>query len=278
VAARTDTRLLRCDRQRNAMTTLMNSNVESQTLAGRAAETGTTCEVHAHDRLSVELPRVRSMTWTFLLGDWGRVVRDPLDLLRIGYFIGAIVWLAIGGAAADGLVGASLVLLVVRLVSLPRFYDLSLIVAMTITGWGSALHLYGQWGPYDNIVHFLMPLLCTPIIYVILVRLGILPELRELQQPHHQLGFFLIAFAFGMAIAGGWEALEWTIDQLTGDTRVKDAADTANDLISGVFGSAGAGLTLILWSLRGWHCKRLPARVVEQRLLERRLGARTLEA
>jgi uncharacterized membrane protein YjdF len=260
------------------MGTLINSNVDSGAIAGGTAEAFAVGDVNAEYTLRAELPRVRSMTSTLLLGDWGRIVRDPLDLLRIGYFIGAIVWLGMGGAAADGLVGASLVLLVGRLVSIPRFYDLSLIVAMTITGWGSALHLYGNWGPYDNIVHFLMPLLCTPIIYILLVRLGILPELRELQQPHHQLGFFLIAFAFGMAIAGGWEALEWTIDQLTGDTRVKDAADTANDLISGVFGSAGAGLTLILWSLRGWHCKRLPARVVEQRLLERRLGARTLEA
>jgi hypothetical protein len=219
------------------------------------------------------LSRARELNWTtVVLGDWNPIVRDPLDLLRIAFVAGAIAWVVTGGAAADGLVGASLVLVMGRFVSLPRFYDLSLIVAMTITGWGSALHLYGQWSPYDNIVHALMPLLCTPIAYILLVRLGVLPELRELRQPHHQIGFFLIAFFFGMAIAGGWEALEWTIDQWTGDTRVKDAADTANDLISGVFGSAGAGLVLIVWSLLGWHCRRLPARLVKQRLIGRRRG------
>jgi hypothetical protein len=219
---------------------------------------------------SIKGPPIR---WsTFLLGDWGRIIRDPLDLLRLAYFAGTIAWVATGGAAADGLVGASLVLLLGRLVSLPRFFDLSLIVALTITGWGSALHFYGQWGLYDNIVHALMPVLITPIVYVLLVRVGVLPELRDLQQPHHQLGFLLIAFAFGMAIGAGWEVIEWVLDQWTGENRVKDAADTASDLISTVFGSAGAGLVLIVWSLRGWRCRRLPAQEVERRLAQRRLA------
>jgi uncharacterized membrane protein YjdF len=201
----------------------------------------------------------------FLLGDWGRIVRDPLDVLRLAYFAGTIAWVVTDGAASDGLVGASVILLAARLVSLPRFYDLSLIVALTITGWGSALHAYGQWGPYDNVVHALMPALITPIMYVLLVRLGVLPELRELRQPHHQLGFFLIAFAFGLAISGAWEVIEWWLDQGTGASRVKDAADTALDLTSGTLGSIGAGFVLIAWSLRGWSCKRVPAAVLQRR-------------
>jgi len=28
----------------------------------------------------------------FILGDWGRFVRDPLDVMRIAFFIGTIVW------------------------------------------------------------------------------------------------------------------------------------------------------------------------------------------
>jgi hypothetical protein len=207
-----------------------------------------------------------------LLGDWGPVVRDPLDVLRLLYFAGTIAWVATGGAAWDGLVGASLVILAARLLNLPRAFDLALIAAMTLTGWGSALHFYGNWGPYDNVVHLLFPLFIVPVAYILLVRLGVLPELGDLQQPHHQLGFFLIAFAIGMAFGASWEAIEWVLDQWTGEHRVRDAADTANDLISTVFGSAGAGLTLILWSRRGWGCKRLPAHVVRERLAQRRLA------
>jgi hypothetical protein len=209
----------------------------------------------------------------FLLGDWGPVVRDPLDVLRLLYFAGTIVWLVRGGAAADGLVGGSLVLLWGRLVSLPRFYDLSLIVALTITGWGSALHFYGQYGWYDNVVHTLMPALVTPIVYVMLVRLGVLPELRDLTQVHHQIGFFLIAFCIGMAIGGSWEVIEWWLDQITGNHRVKDAADTASDLTSTVFGSVAAGFVLIAWSQLGLPLRRVSGEVVSQMLRAARRAA-----
>jgi hypothetical protein len=77
------------------------------------------------------------------LGDWNPIIRDPLDVLRLLYIAGTVVWVVIGGSAADGLVASSLLLLAARAVSLPRFYDLLLIVAKTITGWGSALHFYG---------------------------------------------------------------------------------------------------------------------------------------
>jgi hypothetical protein len=209
---------------------------------------------------------VRSRWDRFFLGDWGPVVRDPLDVLRLAYFAGTIVWVIRGGAAADGLVGGSLVLLWGRLVDLPRFYDLSLIFCLTITGWGSALHMYGQFDWYDNVVHALMPMLITPIVYVMLVRLGVLPELRDLTQLHHQLGFFLIAFCFGMTIAGGWEVVEWWLDQWTGEHRVKDAADTASDLTSGVYGSIAAGFLLIGWSQLGLPMKRVPGEIASQML------------
>ncbi len=218
-------------------------------------------------------PRSR---WSKLLfGDWGRVIRDPADVFRLAFLIGTIVWVAIGGAAADGLVGASLVLLAGRLLDLPRPYDLALIFGMTITGWGSALQLYGGYEWYDDVVHFLMPMLVTPIVYILLVRLQVLPQLRDLRQVHHQLGFFLIAFCIGMTIAGGWEVVEWWLDVWTGETRVEDAADTASDLTSGVYGSAIAGLVLVGWSLAGLPLRREPAAVVEQWFAERRLGRRS---
>ena len=219
-----------------------------------------------------------SVPWArLLLGDWGRFVRDPLDVMRIAYVAATIAWVVTEGAAWDGLVGASLVLLLSRLVSLPRPFDLGLILALTLTGWGSALHLYGNWSPYDNVVHALFPLFVMPIAYILLVRLGVLPALRDLRQAHHQLGFFLIAFAFGMAMGAGWEVIEWVLDQWTGEARVKDATDTAHDLISTVAGSIGAGVALIAWGRLGWGSKRLPALVLEQRLAQRRL-ARRLES
>ena len=214
----------------------------------------------------------QSGEWTWrkvLLGDWGRIVRDPLDVMRIAFWVGTIYWVATDGAAWDGLVGASLVILGGRFLDLPRPYDLALIIGMTLTGWGSALHLYGENWWYDDVVHALMPMLMTPIVYILLVRLGVLPQLRDLTQVHHQFGFFLIAFCVGMTIAGGWEVIEWWLDQWTGENRVKDAADTASDLTSGVYGSLAAGVLLVGWSTRGWPLRRTPGEQAAQMLANR---------
>jgi hypothetical protein len=62
---------------------------------------------------------------TVLMGDWGRVVRDPIDLLRATFFIGAAVFLIAGEFKGVGnLVLGGTALLVARTVELPRLYDL----------------------------------------------------------------------------------------------------------------------------------------------------------
>ena len=84
-----------------------------------------------------------------MLGDWGRVVRDPIDLLRAAFFLGAIVFAVLGelGGVANLLVGGG-ALALARAVNLPRLYDLGFTIAMILTGWGEALGLYDAWKPY----------------------------------------------------------------------------------------------------------------------------------
>lgn len=207
------------------------------------------------------------LTWQkVILGDWTRVVRDPLDVARIGFILATIVW-GVLGHALTGLIAASLVLVLARVISLPRFYDLSLIVAMFLLAWGSALSMYGSWGFYDNLVHFIVPLLLTGMIYLLLVRLHVLPELRDLKQTHQRVGFFLTATALGMAIGAGWEVIEWLLDQVTDVGRVADADDTATDLISDTLGSAGSALILVLWSLGGHSLRRRPGAALADKKL-----------
>jgi hypothetical protein len=198
------------------------------------------------------------ITWQKLfLGDWTRFIRDPLDVARLGFIAATIVW-GVLGHSVTGLVAASFVILLARAISLPRFYDASVVVTMVLLSWGSALGMYGSWGFYDNVVHFIVPLLTTGMIYLLLVRLSVLPELRDLKQLHQQFGFFLTAMALGMAIGAGWEVVEWLLDQVTNVGRVGSADDTATDLISDTLGSAGSALILVLWSLGGHSLKRRP--------------------
>ena len=71
---------------------------------------------------------------TALMGDWGKVVRDPIDLLRATFFIGAAVFLLLGEIKGVGnlLVGGT-ALLVARAIDLPRVYGLGFTVAMIFT-------------------------------------------------------------------------------------------------------------------------------------------------
>ena len=205
-------------------------------------------------------PSVRghNLTWQkVILGDWTRVIRDPLDVARIAFIIATIVW-ALLGHAMTGLIAASAVIILARVISLPRFYDASVILVMFLLAWGSALSIYGSWGFYDNLVHFITPLLTTGMFYLLLVRLEVLPDFRDLKQLHHRIGFFLTVLALGMAIGAGWEVIEWTLDQFSDVGRVANADDTATDLISDTLGSAGSALILVLWSLGNHSMKRRP--------------------
>src|SRR5918994_3183399 len=154
---------------------------------------------------------------TLVLGDWGRVVRDPIDLLRAAFFAGALVFAIRGelGGVANLLVAGG-ALLVARMVDLPRLYDLGFTIAMILTGWGEALGLYDLWKPYDNVVHVLVPMLTSQVAYIALARIEILPDLRDEFSPRHLLGIFVITTALGIAIGGVWELFEWTSDEVFG--------------------------------------------------------------
>jgi hypothetical protein len=84
------------------------------------------------------------ITWQkVILGDWSRIVRDPLDVCRIVFILGTIFW-GLSGRPVTVLVAASAVLLLARIVSLPRFYDFSLVVVMVLIAWGEVLGVYGS--------------------------------------------------------------------------------------------------------------------------------------
>jgi len=203
-------------------------------------------------------PQLGGLTWQkLILGDWSRVVRDPLDVCRLLFLIATIVW-ALTGHAVTPLIGACVVLGLARAANLPRFYDAGLIVAMVLLGWGEVLGIYDSWRYYDNVVHTTVPLLLTGLLCVLLMRLDVLPELQDLTQLHQRIGFFLTALFFGMAIGAGWEIVEWTLDSLTGSNLVISTTDTATDLIWDSIGAAVSALILVLWSLGNHSLKRRP--------------------
>jgi hypothetical protein len=194
---------------------------------------------------------------TLILGDWGRVVRDPIDVLRAAFFAGAAVFAVLGelGGVANLLV-AGVALLAARAADLPRLYDLGFTVAMILTGWGEALGLYDAWKSYDNLVHFVVPMLTSQVAYICLARIEVLPDLRERFAPRHYTGIWLVTFALGVAIGGLWEILEWSSDNLFGSNLSMSNDDTVGDLIADSLGAATGGLLLVAWTKYGWGSVR----------------------
>ena len=175
----------------------------------------------------------------------------------------------LSGRPVAVLVAASAILLLARLIDLPRFYDFSLIVVMVLVAWGEVLGLYDSWKGYDNVVHFTVPFLLTGMFYVLLVRLGVLPELSDLKQVHQKFGFFLTAVMLGMAIGAGWEIVEWSMDEWAGSNLVGSATDTATDLIWDTMGATLSAIVLTLWSLGGHSLRRRPGAA----LADKRFGS-----
>jgi len=199
---------------------------------------------------------------TLLLGDWptAPLLRDPIDLLRLTFLAGAVVFAVTGDVKGlANLVLAGVAVVVARLVDLPRVYDLAFVVAMTFTGWGEALGLYDGLPWYDDLVHAVVPMLTCQVAYIALARLEVVPDPRETTGLRREWGIAVATFAFGVAVAGLWEIVEFGSDELFGSNLQLSNADTVTDLIWGTAGSIAGALGLVLWTTRGWgSVRRIP--------------------
>ncbi len=195
-----------------------------------------------------------------LLGDWTPLIRDALDLMRIA-FVGGALWLAVAGdvKGAFNLALAAVVLVAARLANLPRIYDLALIVAMTLTQGGEAAGLYDAWPWYDRVVHFVVPMLTSQVLYLCLARIEVLPDPQQETLRRHDAGMFVVTFAIGLAVGAVWEIFEWASDGLFGSDLSQGNVDTVGDLIADAGGSLAGGALMVLWSKKGWgSVRRVP--------------------
>lgn len=199
-------------------------------------------------------------TRELVLGDWTPVVRDPLDLLRGVFVVGAVAPAAAAHSGAVSLAVAAAAVVAVRFLDLPRLFDLAFILAMALTGWGEALRLYDRFGYYDVFVHFLVPLFGAPCVYIALARLDTLPDPADAYgSKRHLAGIFAVTLALGLAIGAVWEILEWTSDTTLGSNLSLGESDTIGDLVADGAGALCGGLFLLAWTVVGWGTvRRLP--------------------
>jgi len=199
-------------------------------------------------------------TRTLLLGDWSPIVRDGIDLLRLVILAGAVGFAVAGDAAGAVVLGLmAVVTLLARLINLPRVYDLCLTAAAALQGFGEALGTYDQIPAFDDLVHFTLPMLTAPVLYIALARVEVVPDPRDETHLPHFVGIFVVTCALGIAFGALWEIVEWRSDAWLGSNLSESNDDTVGDLLRDSLGAAvGAGL-LLVWTRFGWgSVRRIP--------------------
>ncbi len=197
---------------------------------------------------------------TLLLGDWNPWIRDGIDVLRLTIVAGAAVYAVDGqwGSAALLVVLGS-VTLVARLVNLPRLYDLSLTLGMALQGFGETLGLYDEFVRFDDLVHFTLPMLTAPVVYIGLARLDVVPDPRDETHLQHYVGIGVVTAALGIAVGALWELFEWRSDAWFGTRLSEDNDDTNGDLFRDTLGSLVGAALLVVWARFGWgSVRRIP--------------------
>jgi hypothetical protein len=194
------------------------------------------------------------------LKDWHPVLRDPLDLFRLSFPIGAAIFAVQGDwDAAIRLLLPGLAVFAVRAIDVPRPVDWVFCAAMFFQGWGNALHLFEDFWWYDNLVHITLPMSLAPILYIGFSRLDVVPDTKErVGSQAELLGMALITMCLGVTAASSYEIYEWVVDHWFGQHLFIGETDTVTDLADGFLGAGLGGLFLAAWALGRYTSRRVP--------------------
>jgi len=183
-----------------------------------------------------------------------RVLRDPLDVLRLALLVGAAVTLVLGPREqAVRLVLTFGVVLVPRALHVPRPFDLAFLLGMFFQAWGNVFGAFNGIHGYDKVVHFVLPAALSPLLYLMLVRFSLAPDFAERQRMHQRAGTMLLTAAFGLAFGGGlYELYEWFANHVLGGHLYTSYGDTIGDLGDDLLGALLGGLLVSVWVARHW--------------------------
>jgi hypothetical protein len=195
----------------------------------------------------------------WLVGDWNRVIRDPLDLLRLAPLIGAIVTVIVGDTTHTGeLFGAFLLVLAPRVLNVQRPFDFIFQLGMNLALWGNVFGLFDAIYGYDKVVHFILPCGSAMMLYIALCHLRLVPDLSEDAGLHDRVAMVLVTLAFGLMVGGIFEMWEWFSNKVFGTEMFVTYGDSIGDLIDDTLGALAGGLILLFWTGRGWGTWRTP--------------------
>ncbi len=227
---------------------------------------------HTHQPVPHEPAWLQRFLTLVFIRDWHPVLRDPLDLFRLSFPIGALIFAILGDwDAVVRLLLPGLAVFAVRALDIPRPVDWVFCFAMLFQGWGNALHLFEEFWWYDNSVHITLPMSLAPILYIGFSRLDVVPDPSERAGSQSELlGMALITMCLGVTAASFYEIYEWVVDHWFGQHLFIGETDTITDLADGFLGAAIGGLFLAGWALTRYTSRRIPRPLHHKVLSHRR--------
>ncbi len=196
----------------------------------------------------------------WLAGDWSRMLRDPADLLRLGLAAGIVI-AALNGetdlAIRFAISFAAAVL--VRVLEVPRAFDLIFALAMVVHASGATFAAIGSMSAYEPAIHVVVSATTIPVVYVALVRLRLVPDLSAEMRLHESLAIGLIGFCSGFAVGIGYEVYVFVANRAFGAASSVQYAQLIDRLALDALGALAGALMLVIWDRRGWPTNRVPA-------------------
>lgn len=180
------------------------------------------------------------MIQTFLRVPRGaaEVIADGLRLVgAISIVIALIGWPWVDVAVfALALVG----LVIPRFLGIRPGLDIAFCIIVLVAAWSALLELYDAIEYLDLVIHFFLNGLTAAVLYILAVRLDIVPD--PTTTPVRLGAIVALTTAFGLAAAVLWELAEWVGHTYIDESIFVGYDDTIADFAAGALGSLGAGL------------------------------------
>jgi hypothetical protein len=168
----------------------------------------------------------------------GEIFADIVRVLGLLSVVVTLIWWAPVDVAVFAAVMLGLV--IPRMLGIRPALDASFGLALLVAGWSAVLDLYAKILYWDLVVHFALNGLIAAVIYVLAIRLGVVPDPAEERVP--LAATIALTVAFGLAAGVVWEVAEWAGHTFIDQTIYVGYNDTIADLTVGGMGALAAGI------------------------------------
>ena len=181
------------------------------------------------------------MITTFLRRPQGAdLVADALRIIgAVSIVVAGIGWGPLAALTVSLAVFASLF---PRLLGVRPSVDVTFGVAVLVSAWSSVLEVYLTTRWWDIPTHFVTNGLAAALLYLLLVRTGVIADAAGLRHPFASA--MLLTTALGLSLGVLWEVAEWFGHTYVDETIYVGYSDSIGDLVVGGAGALLAGCTM----------------------------------